>query len=268
MAKDKRELDERYVKGKSFEEKTGEIFQLMGFEVELDRQVATYQIDIFIKRKKDPLSDKHSYYACVCKNWIQKIGRDVVSKSIAVRDVVRNDLSDKKLGNDCEMIIVSSAGFNKEAKQAADRHGIILYTYDQLLSNDLPNLIHHQLVYAKVEPANEEIFLKLLSEGKILLIFDAFDEMATMSNADITLANFRQLNRSVTGDAKVILTSRTHYFRDKYDVDTILKEQGVKGLSQKATALYREIQDKPEYEIVYLKEFSPAQIRAYLNKAM
>lgn len=132
----------------------------------------------------------------------------------------------------------------------------------------LQNLVHQQLVNANIEPANEEIFLKLLSEGKILLIFDAFDEMATMSNAEITLGNFRELNRAVTGDARVIMTSRTHYFRDKYEVDTILKEQGVRGLSQKATALYREIADKPEYEIVYLKEFSPAQIKAYLQKAM
>jgi len=36
ISRDKREPDERYVKGKSFEEKTGEIFKLKGFEVELN----------------------------------------------------------------------------------------------------------------------------------------------------------------------------------------------------------------------------------------
>jgi hypothetical protein len=132
----------------------------------------------------------------------------------------------------------------------------------------LPTLLLEQLKNAGIEPVNADIFLKLLAEGKILLIFDAFDEMATMSSAEITLNNFRQLNQAVIGAAKVILTSRTHYFRDKFEVDKILKKQGVEGLSLHATMLLREVYDKPEYEIVYLKEFTPGQVKQYLEKAL
>ncbi|NIO83954.1 MAG: NACHT domain-containing protein [Candidatus Aminicenantes bacterium] len=132
----------------------------------------------------------------------------------------------------------------------------------------LHTLILEQLKIAGVEPVNADIFLKLLAEGKILLIFDAFDEMATMSSAEITLNNFRQLNQVVIGEAKVILTSRTHYFRDKYEVDRILKKQDVGILSEHATMLLREVCDKPEYEIVYLKEFTPHQVKEYLKKAL
>ncbi len=365
-SKDRRELDERYVKGKSFEEKTGEIFKLKGFDVEIDAQIGGFQVDILIKKRKS-IGKQYEYYVCECKNWASKVDQDVVTKSHTTRETARAVLKTKN----CEAIIVSESGFTNKAKLTAGEIGIELYTYDELLSElmdfdtylssliqnfessrlnnlyieqdfipernpkeinsfrfveqwltdtsmkqfsllgdygtgktsfagalacnmakqykkepgkthipflinlgqckealSLQNLIHQQLVTADIEPANEKIFLKLLAEGKILLIFDAFDEMATMSNADTTLSNFRQLNQAVTGDAKVILTSRTHYFRDKYEVDTILKEQGVKGLSQKATALYREIHDKPEYEIVYLKEFSGTQIEEYLQKAM
>ena len=378
MAKDRRKTDEekrregaeRVYKGKSFEEKTGEIFKLMGFEVELNREIAGNEIDVFSKKKKS-IGKKYEYYICECKYWNKKIGKNIVNKYSGVRDGVKAELKKQKKSSDCELIIISSVGFTENARKAADAHGIILSTYDELLSElmdfdgylssliqafkgseldrlyieqdfiperslevinsfqfvkqwlkstdkkqfsllgdygtgktsfaqklaynmaadykkdpgkgripflvdlrqcqqtmSLKNLVHQQLINANIEPANEDIFLKLLAEGKILLIFDAFDEMATMSNADITLDNFRQLNQAVTGDAKVILTSRTHYFRDQYEVDRILKKQGVEGLSKTATALYREISGRPEYEIVYLKEFSDPQIKEYLQKGL
>jgi uncharacterized protein YjbI with pentapeptide repeats len=378
MAKNKRHLEEelrkkgaeRVEKGKSFEEKTGEIFKLKGFEVEFNPKWAGYEIDIFLKKRKS-IGKEHEYYICECKDWHRNIDQEVVTKSFAAREGVKKKLIELHKGKQCEAIIVSSKGFADEAKKAAESHDIILYTYDELLSElmdfnrylsgliqsfesdplyhlyieqdffpersmeeinsfkfvkewlkkpdrkqfsllgdygtgktsfakklaykmakeykkdpgsvripflvdlrqcrkalSLHTLLLEQLKNAGIEPVNADIFLKLLAEGKILLIFDAFDEMATMSNAEITLNNFRQLNQAVTGEAKVILTSRTHYFRDKFEVDKILKKQGVEGLSPHATMLLREVYDKPEYEIVYLKEFTPDQVKAYLEKAL
>ena len=70
MVKDKRQIDEelrkkgaeRVEKGKSFEEKTAEVFKLMGFEVELnkERETAGNEIDIFLKKKKI-LGNKYEY---------------------------------------------------------------------------------------------------------------------------------------------------------------------------------------------------------------
>ncbi|MCK4762284.1 MAG: NACHT domain-containing protein, partial [Candidatus Aminicenantes bacterium] len=360
-----REREPVYRTGKTFEEKTGEIFRLMGFEVEFDRETAGKTIDIFLKKKKS-IGQKYEYYICECKDWPYHVDKDVVDELSFILEEVKEEL---KIG--CEAIIVTRVGFTGNAKKAAQDRGIELHTYEDMLTGlmnfdnyltgliqgfegtdlerlyieqdvipennpeeinsfdfvdswlqspgqkhfsllgdygtgktsfarklaydmakkykaepgknripffidlrqcqkalSLETLLHEQLKNSGVEPANEEIFLKLLAEGKILLIFDAFDEMATMSNAEITLSNFRQLNRAVEGEAKVIMASRTHYFRDKYEVDTILKKQGVKGLSEKATLLYREIHSKPEYEIVYLKEFSEKQVKEYLKKAV
>lgn len=378
MAKDKRYMDEypgkeaedRYQRGKSFEEKTGEIFKLKGFEVEFNPKWAGYEIDTFLKKRKS-IGKGHEHYICECKNWKRNIDQDVVTKSFAARESVKKKLIQLHKGKQCEAIIVSSKGFTDEAKKAAESHDIILYTYDELLSElmdfdrylsgliqnfesdplyhlyieqdffperdlkeinsfqfveqwlekpdrkqfsllgdygtgktsfakklaykmakgykkepgsgripflvdlrqcqkalSLNTLLLEQLKNAGIEPVNADIFLKLLAEGKILLIFDAFDEMATMSNGEITLNNFRQLNQAVIGEAKVILTSRTHYFRDQYEVDAILKKGGIKGLSPHATMLLREVYDKPEYEIVYLKNFSDPQVKEYLQRAL
>jgi len=55
-------------------------------------------------------------------------------------------------------------------------------------------------------------FLRLLEEGRLLLIFDAFDEMASLSERWNTVESLRRLNEGVRPGSKVILTCRTHYF--------------------------------------------------------
>jgi hypothetical protein len=363
--------EDRYQKGKSFEEKTGEIFIIKGFEVEYNIQIAGFQIDILIKKRKS-IGKRYEYYICECKNWVKPVDQDVVSKLFAVREAAKEELKNKYDCRNCDAIIVSNSNFTNRAKLTAEKYGIELYTDDELLSelmdfdyylttliqnfesqplaklyieqnffiepnleeingfqfvdrwlkipgrkqvallgdygtgktsfvrklaynmvkeykdNDNPgkgripflldlsqdhrplsleSLLHEQLELARVEPANEKTFLTLLAKGKILLIIDAFDEMAAVTGAGITLNIFRELNNAAKEEAKVILTSRAHYFRDQYEVDAILKKQGVNIPGERATMLYRELHDKPGYEIVYMKEFSDDQIKAYLQKA-
>lgn len=132
----------------------------------------------------------------------------------------------------------------------------------------LKSLLQHQLKRARVKPDDADIFLKLSADGRVLLIFDAFDEMATMSRGEETLSNFKQLNQAVKGNAKVILISRTPFFRDKDEVDMILKKQGINDISEYGSILFREISKMPGYEIVHLREFSDVQVQKYLQAAM
>ncbi|UCH93660.1 MAG: NACHT domain-containing protein [Candidatus Aminicenantes bacterium] len=362
----------RYEKGKSFERKVGDIFILMGFEVEYNREIAGNEIDVFIKEKRK-IGKKYAYYICECKDWGQKVGVDVVRDIFTLRESVNEEFKSNGMGKYCEAIIVSIKGFTEEAINYAESVGITFYTYNQLLAElmdfdtyltvliqnfegselqrlyiqqdfipertleeinsfsfvekwlkeagrkqfsllgdygtgktsfakvlaykmakaykeeyeksripflvnlrdckgafSLKNLLHQQLINSNVKPANEEIFLKLLTEGQILLIFDAFDEIANMSNAEIALSNLKQLNQAVSGDAKVILTSRSNYFMDNDEVDRILnlKKHGINFFFEKKNILLWEIYWEPEYEIVYLKEFSESQVREYLQKAM
>jgi predicted NACHT family NTPase len=133
---------------------------------------------------------------------------------------------------------------------------------------NLRNFLHDQLKSNEVKPADAKTFLELLAGGHILLIFDAFDEIADVSSEADVLSNFKELNHAVKDNAKVILISRTHYFKDKDEVDRILKKQGTKRISDRAATVYQEISGKSAYEIVSLKEFSDRHVQEYLQKTI
>ena len=107
-------------------------------------------------------------------------------------------------------------------------------------------------------------FEHLVREGKIVLFFDAFDEMADRVRWDVTQANFQELRRAADGAAKVVLTCRTHYFKDRTE-QTRLIGQGP-SLTAAETALYKELRQQSGAEVVYLQEFSDEQILDYLRK--
>jgi WD40 repeat protein len=131
----------------------------------------------------------------------------------------------------------------------------------------LENIIFDHFSRTANMNVSPDAFLHLLKEGKIILMFDGFDEMATQSNAALTMRNFQELNRAFAGKAKILLTCRTHYFKDRTETEETLKAKK-KGMTESATQLYRAIQDKQGYSIGYLQEFGKQQIEEYLKKTM
>ena len=65
-------------------------------------------------------------------------------------------------------------------------------------------------------------FDHLNREGKLLILLDGFDEMATRADERVVLENFRELKRLVHPRAKVLLTCRTHYFQTRGQADSVL----------------------------------------------
>jgi WD40 repeat protein len=108
-------------------------------------------------------------------------------------------------------------------------------------------------------------FEHLVRLGKIVLLFDAFDEMADRVRWDVTQSNFRELSRAADLQGKVILTCRTHYFKDRNEQVKVIGE-GPR-LSEVETELYRELRRRSNAEVVYLQEFDDRQIQDYLKKA-
>src|SRR5262245_62073625 len=108
-------------------------------------------------------------------------------------------------------------------------------------------------------------FEHLVRMGKIILFFDAFDEMADRVRWDVTQSNFRELRRAAELQGKVILTCRTHYFKDRTEQIKVIGE-GPR-LSEVETELYRELRRRSNAEVVYLQEFDDRQIQDYLKKA-
>src|ERR1035438_9336579 len=109
---------------------------------------------------------------------------------------------------------------------------------------------------------NYPAFLRLLEEGRLLLIFDAFDELATLSERWATITSLRRLNEAVKGRSKVILTCRTHYFTTQ-----AAEREGIAGsMPPRGGELFAEVEGRRNYAIAYLEPFSPEQVREFVRR--
>lgn len=105
---------------------------------------------------------------------------------------------------------------------------------------------------------------RLLDEGRLLLIFDGFDEMASRGNLHETLSNFREIKRVSLPGVKTLLTSRTHYFRSDREAEQVFEGRAMIA----DNPLIEEIKERPEFLVVQLREFSDEQIRELIARRM
>jgi RNA polymerase sigma factor (sigma-70 family) len=108
-------------------------------------------------------------------------------------------------------------------------------------------------------------FTHALSHGNIVLILDGFDEMSARVSPFITASNFHELSKCVTGQAKVILTCRTHYFKSRTEEEEVILGGGQDLASESARELYWDLISRKGFRIAYLRPFSLLQIESYLQ---
>jgi len=98
-----------------------------------------------------------------------------------------------------------------------------------------------------------EVFQEMNRRGKLLLILDGFDEMARQVDYQTVVDNFWQLASLVDESSKVILTSRTEYFRWAKESERILsgEEYGRRTI----------VLSPPKFEVLHLEPFDDDQIR-------
>jgi hypothetical protein len=123
----------------SLKEKTAEIFKLMGFDVEVNRNIAGHLIDIFLKKKKS-IGNRYECWICLCISSSDKakkrVGKTEIDRLYSLREPVKKEL-EKQTGiccDDCQAIIVSEIGFTRGAIESARAFGIELKTLEQLFS--------------------------------------------------------------------------------------------------------------------------------------
>jgi formylglycine-generating enzyme required for sulfatase activity len=131
------------------------------------------------------------------------------------------------------------------------------------------DLVMNHLRRHGIEGSPYRAFQYLLCEGLLLLILDGFDEITAQVTPELTGRNFEKLDALVSGRAKVLLTCRTHYFRDRPEVEALLENRAaLAGMeTREGTELYQLIVGRPNYRILYLREFDQPKIIAYLQKA-
>ena len=95
---------------------------------------------------------------------------------------------------------------------------------------------------------NSEVFDQLNRMGKLLLIFDGFDEMAAKVDKQQMINNFWELAKVVVPGAKVILTCRTEHFPEAQDGRALLNAE-----LQASTANLTG--ETPQFEVLELEKF-------------
>lgn len=118
----------------------------------------------------------------------------------------------------------------------------------QLITDILVNDFGVNINYRKFQELNEK--------GKFLIILDGFDEMADRVLDGLPFEHFEELSAFACDKGKVILSSRTHYFRDH--------EQLLEVHLQTSNRLSF-LEDRNEYEILFLNSVTEHDINDYLK---
>ncbi|WP_330256552.1 TIR domain-containing protein [Nocardia sp. NBC_00565] len=90
----------------------------------------------------------------------------------------------------------------------------------------------------------------MLREGRVVLLFDGFDELVTRISYDFAADHLETLLQAAVGKAKIIVASRTQHFESR---------------AQVLTALGERVGLLPDRRIVSIEDFAPAQIHAFLT---
>lgn len=101
-------------------------------------------------------------------------------------------------------------------------------------------------------------FEQLNRMGKLLLIFDGFDEMAARVDRQQMINNFWELAKVVVPGSKAILTCRTEHFPEAKEGRDLLNAE----LQASTAALTGE---PPQFEVLELEKFNEDQIRQVLS---
>ncbi|MDZ8140386.1 MAG: NACHT domain-containing protein [Nostoc sp. DedQUE04] len=103
-----------------------------------------------------------------------------------------------------------------------------------------------------------QVFDQLNRMGKLLLIFDGFDEMAARIDRQQMINNFWELARVVVPGSKIILTCRSEHFPEAKQGWHLLNAE----LQASTAKLTREA---PQFEVLELEKFNDEQICACLS---
>jgi formylglycine-generating enzyme required for sulfatase activity len=153
-----------------------------------------------------------------------------------------------------------------------NRIPILISLRDYARTLSLEPLVTDFLVNQYGIQAPYEAFARFNADGKLVLLFDGFDEMAQKVDYQTTVDNFEELARAVEDRSKVVLTCRTPYFRTREEAEGLLhtRPTGVCEGPEDAPELPKrpaiDLSERPNFEIVHLLPFDDDDVQAILLK--
>ena len=105
-------------------------------------------------------------------------------------------------------------------------------------------LIRYLVEYYQIESTNSEALMKMAEVGRLLFLFDGFDEMASKATADTLKANIAQIEQLAIARNKVLVTTRQEHFMNMAEEQDVFQK----------------------YKRFSLQPFNDLQIQSYLQK--
>jgi hypothetical protein len=109
---------------------------------------------------------------------------------------------------------------------------ILVSLRDYAKAMNLEQLVTDFLVNRYNLQAGYDAFRRFNADGRLVLLFDGFDEMAQKVDYQTTADNFEELARAVEARSKVVLTCRTPYFRTYREATALLSPQDPEALKE------------------------------------
>ncbi|MGW7414268.1 WD40 domain-containing protein [Streptomyces sp. NPDC054863] len=125
---------------------------------------------------------------------------------------------------------------------------IPLNTLDRAQS--LEGLVAAHLASHHVDTIDLRALRYMLAQGRVVLLFDGFDELVNRVSYDSAADHLKVLIDACVGNTKIVVSSRTQHFKNQQQVLTALGEQV--GLL-------------PQRKVLSVEGFTPQQIHAYLR---
>ncbi|MET8681899.1 TIR domain-containing protein [Streptomyces sp. NPDC004647] len=116
-------------------------------------------------------------------------------------------------------------------------------------AHTLDGLVAAHLASHGVDTIDLRAFRYMLRQGRIVLLFDGFDELVNQVSYDRAAEHLQMLLDAAVDSAKIVVSSRTQHFRSQ---------------AQVLTALGERVGLLPQRRVLAVQEFSPRQIRTYL----
>jgi WD40 repeat protein len=146
----------------------------------------------------------------------------------------------------------------RQKKMKRSRLPLVMPLRDYAKAVDVENVLAHFFFGKHGIRLNNAVFDRLNEMGKLLLIFDGFDEMADRTNKQVMADNFWQLAQVAVPGSKVILTSRKEHFPNDGDVRLMFNGQVMASKEFKLVT--------PKFEVLELEQFDEGQIRQVLGR--
>ncbi|MGW2248787.1 WD40 domain-containing protein [Kitasatospora sp. NPDC001660] len=116
-------------------------------------------------------------------------------------------------------------------------------------AHSFDELVAAHLAGHGIDTIDLRAFRYMLRQGRIVLLFDGFDELVNRVSYERAADHLRVLLDASVDSAKIVVSSRTQHFSSQQQVLTALGER---------------VRLHPQRELLDIQEFTPAQIRSYL----